>query len=187
MNLFRTAIFFDRDGTLIEHVPYLSDPEQVQLLPNTQKAIQLALENNVCLFLHTNQSAVGRGLCTLEDVLRCNERMLDLLQFGEIFAEVCIAPEVPEKPSRYRKPSPEFALEKMQQMHLLPDRVFYIGDRISDLLTAKAAGVRGIGVCTGLVDLRSELQSAYLESEFPLCDDVFHAVSLALSLCDTTL
>ena len=113
--------------------------------------------------------------------------MLELLQLGEIFSESCIAPESPDQPSRYRKPSPEFALEKMQQMHLLPDRVFYIGDRICDLLTAKAAGVRGIGVCTGLVDLRSELQSAYLESEFPLCVDLFHAVSLALSLCNTNL
>jgi histidinol phosphatase-like enzyme len=27
------ALIFDRDGTLIEHVPYLSDPAQVRLLP----------------------------------------------------------------------------------------------------------------------------------------------------------
>jgi D-glycero-D-manno-heptose 1,7-bisphosphate phosphatase len=178
----QTAIFFDRDGTLIEHVPYLSDPKHVQLLPATKKAIQLALENRCLLFLHTNQSAVGRGLCSIEEVQRCNEQMLDLLQLGDVFADVCVAPEVPDKPSKYRKPSPEFAIEKMRQMNLVPNQVFYIGDRVTDLLTAKAAGVRGIGVCTGLVDLKAELQSEGLGAEFPLCDDLLQAVSLALSL-----
>lgn len=181
----QTVIFFDRDGTLIEHVPYLSSPDQVRLLPATQQAIEMAVQRGSLLFLHTNQSAVGRGFCSIEDVHRCNDRMLDLIGLGNVFAEICIAPEAPDKPSKYRKPSPEFAIEKMQQLQLKANQVFYIGDRITDLLTAKAAGVRGIGVCTGLVDLVSELQTAGLQSEFPLCDDLFQAVKLALSLTNS--
>ena len=38
----RPAVFLDRDGTLIEHVHYLSDPAQVRLLPGAAEALQAA-------------------------------------------------------------------------------------------------------------------------------------------------
>lgn len=175
------AIFFDRDGTIIEHVPYLSCPNDVRLLPESRRALELASISDVKLFLHTNQSAVGRGMCSMEDVHRCNDRMLELLNLGNVFSDICIASEAPGCPSKYRKPSPNYALEKIKEFSLIPSRVFYIGDRITDLKTALAAGVRGIGVNTGLVDLNAELIEAGLSADFPVCSDLYQAVSLAMS------
>jgi len=161
----------DRDGTLIEHVPYLRDPGEVRLLPGVREAIADARAAGVRLFLHSNQSGIGRGWFSMDEVHACNERMVELLGFGHApFDRICIAPEAPDMPSRYRKPSPTFARELQQQFSLLPNEIAYVGDRGSDLATAHAAGTRGAGVATGLDDLRAELADLGLEQDFPVFD-----------------
>lgn len=55
------ALVLDRDGTLIEHVPYLHKPEDVRLLPGVREGLAAARAGGLTLFLHTNQSGVGRG------------------------------------------------------------------------------------------------------------------------------
>jgi D-glycero-D-manno-heptose 1,7-bisphosphate phosphatase len=153
------ALVLDRDGTLIEHVPYLCDPRQVMLLPGVCEGLHLALDAGLLLFLHSNQSGVGRGYFSVDAVDQCNRRMLELLDLGPApFSRICIAPEAPGQPSLYRKPSPLFAVEVMRDYHLAPHEMWYVGDRGSDLATAQAAGTCGVGVATGLEDLASELE-----------------------------
>ncbi|KAB2638716.1 MAG: HAD-IIIA family hydrolase [Verrucomicrobia bacterium] len=171
------ALIFDRDGTLIEHVPYLSDPAQVRLLPGVAAALQAALAAGARLFLHSNQSGVGRGLFDLAAVAACNQRLIELLDMGpQPFELICIAPETPNAPSAYRKPSPLFALEIMREFALPPEALCYLGDRGSDLATALAAGTRGVGIASGLDDLRAELQALGLTSEFPVFDSLGAAI-----------
>lgn len=171
------ALILDRDGTLIEHIPYLADPDDLRLLPGVRGALEHARILGVRLFLHSNQSGVGRGLFTTEAVDACNRRMLDLLGFGsDDFEQICIAPEHPDKPSVYRKPSPEFAREIMRETGLVPDEICYVGDRGSDLATARAAGTRGVGVATGLDDLRAELRSLGLADVYPVFDSLEEAI-----------
>lgn len=171
------ALILDRDGTLIEHVPYLSDPGDVRLLPGVREALQTACEAGAMLFLHSNQSGVGRGRFDLAAVNTCNQRLIELLDRGPVpFAQICIAPEAPDQPSAYRKPSPLFAREIMRDYGLSPERVCYIGDRGSDLATAHAAGTRGVGVATGLDDLRAELAALGLTGEFPVFDSLGEAI-----------
>jgi D-glycero-D-manno-heptose 1,7-bisphosphate phosphatase len=175
------ALILDRDGTLIEHVPYLCDPAEVRLLPGVREALQTALAAGIRLFLHSNQSGVGRGYFELAAVTACNDRLIELLDLGpQPFARICIAPEAPDQPSDYRKPSPLLAREIMRDFGLQPAAVWYLGDRGSDLATAHAAGTRGIGIATGLDDLRAELAALGLTAEFPVVDSIAAAVQLAL-------
>ena len=58
----RPAVFLDRDGTLIEHVQYLSDPARVRLLPGAAEALVRLGRAGFARVLVTNQSAIGRGL-----------------------------------------------------------------------------------------------------------------------------
>jgi len=175
------ALVFDRDGTLIEHVPYLADPAGVKLLPGARDAIGRARTAGLTLFLHSNQSGVGRGLFPLAAAEACNERMLELLGFpGEVFERVCIAPEAPGEPSVYRKPSPAFARELIRDFGYAPGEICYIGDRGSDLATAHAAGTRGVGVATGLDDLRAELEALGLLGDFPVFDSLDRAIRYLL-------
>ena len=137
------ALFLDRDGTLIEHVPYLHDPAGVVLLPGVREALLRAKEASIRLFLFTNQSGVGRRLFTLDDVEAVNGRMLDLLGLGaDLFTAICIAPEHPDEPSVYRKPSPRFIEETLALHRVDRDAAWMLGDSAVDWEAGLNAGIR---------------------------------------------
>lgn len=144
------ALFLDRDGTLIFDKHYLSDPAGVELIPGVTEALRQARQLGYRLFVLTNQSGIGRGLHKLEDVLRCNARMEQLLGLPPpVFDGVCIAPEGPDDPIVYRKPSPRYLLESIQRFNLDPQHCWMIGDREGDITTGLNAKVRVAAVCTG--------------------------------------
>ena len=62
----RSAIFLDRDGTLIEEVHFLRRLDQVRLLPGVPKALRDLRDGGFALVVLTNQSGVARGLLTEE-------------------------------------------------------------------------------------------------------------------------
>ena len=131
----------DRDGTLIEHEPYLHDPANVRLLPGTIEGLRLAKDAGYLIFLFTNQSGVGRGYFSLDDVTRVNRRMIELIGLGPLFTDVCIAPESPGTFSRYRKPSPQFINETVNTFQISLDQSWMIGDSKTDWEAGSAAGI----------------------------------------------
>jgi D-glycero-D-manno-heptose 1,7-bisphosphate phosphatase len=146
----RAALFLDRDGTLIRHVHYLHDPAGVELLPGVAAALAKAGALGYLLFLHTNQSGVGRGMFKLEQALACNERMIELLGLGaDVFADICVAPEAPGQPVVYRKPSPRFAQEMAKKHGLDLARCWMVGDYTADMETAFAAGMKAAALNGG--------------------------------------
>ncbi len=176
------ALILDRDGTLIAHVPYLADPAQVALLPGVREGLHAAAQAGVKLFLHSNQSGVGRGYFTLEHVEACNRRLIELLDLGATpFGRICIAPEKPDEPSKYRKPSPLFAREVAAEFAIPLDELCYVGDRGSDLEAAERAGTQGVGVSTGLENLRAEIAAADLARAYPIFDRFDLAIEHLLS------
>jgi D-glycero-D-manno-heptose 1,7-bisphosphate phosphatase len=169
-------VVLDRDGTLIRHVHYLCDPAQVELLPGVRSGLARLREAGCKLYLHTNQSGVGRGYFPLGAALRCNDEMLRQLDLGgQVFEDICVCPEAPDEVTGYRKPSPRFGLELLARNGLPAEAMCYVGDNMSDLMTAHAIGCQGIGVGTGVHDLSAELARAGLAGRFPVCasfDDV---------------
>ena len=144
------ALFLDRDGTIIEDTHYLHKPEEVRLLPGVAEALQIALDKEYTLFLFTNQSGVGRGYYTIEDAIACNNEMIQQLNLGtQLFKEICIAPETPEQPQEYRKPSPRFILEMLDKYSLDASKCWMIGDRLSDLEAGFNAQLKAAYVGTG--------------------------------------
>ena len=147
------ALFLDRDGTLIVDKVYLADPAGVELLPGALDGLCLARSRGYRLFLFTNQSGIGRGLHRLEDTLSVNARMEELLELPRpVFTEVCIAPEAPDQPVVYRKPSPRFILEMIAKHALDPTQCWMIGDSAADLGAGLAARIHVALVRTGKVD-----------------------------------
>jgi D-glycero-D-manno-heptose 1,7-bisphosphate phosphatase len=150
------ALFLDRDGTLIVDKVYLADPAGVDLIPGAADGLRRARALGFKLFLFTNQSGIGRGLHTLEDTHRVNARMEQLLGLpAPIFEAGCIAPETPDQPIVYRKPSPRFILEMISQHALDPAQCYMVGDSAADIGTALAAGIQPVALCTGKVDPRT--------------------------------
>ena len=157
-----TAIFADRDGTLIRHVDYLSDPDQVELLPGVQKSVQRLLQERVPFFILTNQSGVGRGYFPIEQVYACQQRLFELLEIEpREIAGWCIAPEAPGAEGGYRKPSPRFIVEACQQLGIEPSACHVIGDTLVDLQTAWAAGADAWALACG----KGELPEAHAGGE----------------------
>jgi D-glycero-D-manno-heptose 1,7-bisphosphate phosphatase len=146
----RKALFLDRDGTLILDKHYLKDPAGVELIAGVPEALQRAKQLGYALYLFTNQSGIGRGLYTLADTEACNRRMEELIGLpAPVFAGTCIAPEAPDQPPVYRKPSPRFILETMQQRGLEAANCWMVGDNLADVEAGLAANVSIAAVCTG--------------------------------------
>ena len=95
------AVFLDRDGTIIEDKDYLSGPEQVVIFPGATSALSRLQDAGFKLFIVTNQSGIGRGYYTMEDMHRVNARLLEELgRHGVHIEKIYFAPEAPEQPSR---------------------------------------------------------------------------------------
>ena len=75
----RRAAFLDRDGTIIEDVHYISNPDDVRLRPGAAEAIASLNDAGVTVVIITNQSGIARGLFTVEDYGRVHGRMAEML------------------------------------------------------------------------------------------------------------
>ena len=156
------ALFIDRDDTLIVDKVYLSDPAGVELLPGVPEALRHARELGYKLFLFTNQSGIGRGYYTIEDAHRVNARMEELIGLPRpLFVEIGIAPEAPEQPSLYRKPSPRFILEMIAKHELDPAQCIMVGDRESDIEAGLNAKISCAALCTAKVPAEKWRALAY--------------------------
>jgi len=153
------ALFLDRDDTLVRDAGYMSRPEQIEPLPGVAEALRDARAAGFRLHLVTNQSGIGRGYYTMADALACNRRLEEILGIG--FDGVCIAPERPDEPSRYRKPSPAYLLERIAADGLDPAACWMVGDKVSDLACGLAAGVRAALVARGATGAPREDAAAF--------------------------
>src|SRR6185503_10295750 len=147
----KRAVFLDRDGTLNVDRNYLSDPSQLELIPGVTKGLQRLAEEGYLLFIVTNQSGIGRGYYTREDMERVNARLRDeLAHAGVRLSEIYFAPEAPEVPSRGRKPSPEFLFDARDEFGVDLVASYMVGDKLIDLQCGWNAGVkRSLLVRTG--------------------------------------
>jgi D-glycero-D-manno-heptose 1,7-bisphosphate phosphatase len=140
--ILKRAIFLDRDGTLIKEKEYLRDPAQVEVFPEAFDSLQHVVAAGFTLFIVTNQSGVGRGYFTLADVDQVNARVIqEFQQHGVAFQKIYIAPEVPDQPSRGRKPSPQFLFDARDEFGIDLASSYMIGDKLIDLECGWNAGV----------------------------------------------
>ncbi|MFD6313188.1 D-glycero-alpha-D-manno-heptose-1,7-bisphosphate 7-phosphatase [Streptomyces nigra] len=150
------AVLFDRDGTLIEDVPYNGDPDRVRPLPAARPALDLLRAAGLHTGVVSNQSGIGRGLLTRDDVHRVNARA-DALLGGLDTWVYC--PHAPEAGCPCRKPRPGLVVEAARRLGVPPEHCAVIGDIGADVRAARAAGARGVLVPTA-VTLPAEIAAA---------------------------
>lgn len=159
----RPAVFLDRDDTLIENreLPWseigtprgdLCDPAYVRLLPGVREACERMVNADFVLVVVSNQGLVARGVGTLADVARTNERLLELLTSEPtgrpLIERVYVCPYHPngtvppynvEHP--LRKPAPGMILQATQELDLHLARSWLVGDAPRDIEAGQAAGI----------------------------------------------
>ncbi|QDU70709.1 D-glycero-alpha-D-manno-heptose-1,7-bisphosphate 7-phosphatase [Mucisphaera calidilacus] len=144
------AVFLDRDGTLIEDRDYLADPDGVVLLPGVIEGLQRLRDAGFTLAIATNQSGIGRGLMTHDDVDACHRRLIELLEPHDIrFAAIGSCPLATKIKSRRiiesyeRKPGPGMLITIAREHGIDLLRSWMVGDAERDLIAGRHAGCRG--------------------------------------------
>jgi HAD superfamily hydrolase (TIGR01662 family) len=140
------AVLFDRDGTLVEDVPYNGDPDRVRLVDGAADAVRRLRDAGIKVGVVTNQSGIARGLVTREQAESVDRRIEQLL--GPIDTwQLC--PHGPDDGCTCRKPLPGMVSAACDQLGVAPHEVAVIGDIGADLQAARAAGARGVLVPNG--------------------------------------
>ena len=143
-------VFLDRDGTLIVEKQYLRDPDEVVIEAGVVGGLALLRQHGHPLIVVSNQSGIGRGMFTLEDAQRVNDRVEALLLQDGIHLEGWyLCPHAPGVPCDCRKPAPGMAQAAARDLQLVLRGSFVVGDKQSDVELADAIGGTGILVTTG--------------------------------------
>jgi D-glycero-D-manno-heptose 1,7-bisphosphate phosphatase len=180
------AVFLDRDGTLIEERHFLRDPEQVAVFPGVPQALARLQAAQFKLIIVSNQSGVGRGLFTLADVEKVNARLLRVLARDKVeLAKIYVAPEAPEKPSRGRKPSPQFLFDARDEFKLDLAKCFMAGDKWIDLECGWNAGVQGCLLVRTGYGARTEQDHPEARERAVVVDNLEQAADWILSRADS--
>jgi rfaE bifunctional protein nucleotidyltransferase chain/domain len=136
-------VLLDRDGTLIRDASF--DPTQVELLPGVVEALRDLQAAGFRLCLVTNQQGIGLGYFGYREFVDSNRKLLGLLgKQGIAIAKIYFCPHSMADSCDCRKPAPGLILRALREQNMEPDRCFVIGDAVSDMEAAQAAG------CTGL-------------------------------------
>ncbi|MDF3287791.1 HAD family hydrolase [Streptomyces sp. RB6PN23] len=145
------AVLFDRDGTLIEDVPYNGAPERVRPMPGARQALSALRRHGIALGVVSNQSGIARGLLTPADVDAVRRRVEELLGPFDLWV---VCPHGPDDGCGCRKPAPGLIHTALAWLGVELDRTAVIGDIGADVDAARAAGVRGILVPNEKTDPR---------------------------------
>jgi D-glycero-D-manno-heptose 1,7-bisphosphate phosphatase len=146
----RRFVAFDRDGTIIAERHYLSDPEQVELLPGAAEGLRRMAAQGLGLIVVTNQSGVARGYFDLSRVDEVHQRMRQLLAAEGVRLDgIYICPHGPDENCPCRKPRPGLIHEAAEEFGFEPRECFVVGDKPCDIELGQAVGATTILVRTG--------------------------------------
>lgn len=178
----RPAVFLDRDGVLNENrADHVRTWEQVVFLPGVFQAMQRLAGSPFVVVVVTNQSAVGRGLMSVQTLAAINRGIVQQVQqAGGRIDALYACPHGPDAGCPCRKPRPGMLLQAAQDLTIDLERSYLVGDAVSDIEAGLAALCRPILVRTG----RGEKQMAGLAAtgleDVPVMADLGAAVAWIL-------
>lgn len=156
----RPAVFFDRDGVLVEEVFYPQtgeweaplQAEDVRLIPGAAAAMRRLAAVGYALVVISNQGGYAKGKTHLRALWLAHERFVALLADEQVVLDGAFYayghPDgvVPyfSGPSLDRKPGPYNLIIAAAQLDLDLSKSWMVGDRDTDIACARAAGVQAI-------------------------------------------
>jgi D-glycero-D-manno-heptose 1,7-bisphosphate phosphatase len=145
------VVLLDRDGVInVDRADFVRRPEDWEPIPGSGAAIARLNDAGIPVAVCSNQSGVGRGLMTREDLCRVHEAMTrSLADAGAHLDLVAVCPHAPDVGCSCRKPAPGLLRQAMTALGVSPALCYFVGDSERDLVAARAAGVRPVLVRTG--------------------------------------
>lgn len=156
----KAVVFLDRDGVLNVDKYLTYRPEQFALVDGVITGLSCLQALGFSFIVITNQSAVGRGQITEEDVVNFNQILVQTLYSHRIvIQDIFMCPHDPEfgigvyrQDCACRKPKPGMFFQAADKYGLRLTDCYYIGDKKSDVVAGFNAGCRTILVETGILD-----------------------------------
>jgi histidinol-phosphate phosphatase family protein len=151
------AVFLDKDGTLVEDVPYNVDPERIRLMPGAAEGLFLLHASGYRLFVVSNQSGVARGYFPEEALRAVEDRLRGLLaEFAVPLDGFYYCPHHPEGGEESyaidcdcRKPRPGLIRQAARDHGMDLSRSWVVGDILNDIEAGRRAGCRTVLVDNG--------------------------------------
>ena len=142
----RSAVFLDRDGTILVEKEYLADPAQAELVPGAADGLRRLGDAGYALVVVSNQSGIARGMYGAAEYRAVDARMKELLaEHGVAIAASYHCPHHPDfgGPCDCRKPKPGMFEQAIRELGLDPGRSWLVGDRLRDLEAGPGLGAAG--------------------------------------------
>jgi D-glycero-D-manno-heptose 1,7-bisphosphate phosphatase len=181
----RTGVFLDRDGTVTVERGYLSSPDDVELYPNSAKAIRLLNELEIPVVVVTNQSGIARGLLTEEKLEQIHAKLGFLLEArGAYLDGIFYCPHHPDfgppkfrRDCKCRKPATGMLEDASRELCIDLASSYVVGDKMTDVMLGKNAGCSSILVMTGFGKMEAEkLGASAIEGPDYVASDLLAAV-----------
>lgn len=180
----RPTVFLDRDGTVNAEVHYLSQPDQLRLLPTVSEAISMLNSIEIAVVIVTNQAGIARGYFPEHRLIEIHDHLKRML--AEQHAQLDGIYYCPHHPTaglgayrivcECRKPMPGMLTRAAADLELDLPRSLMIGDRESDLQAGANAGCQTALVTTGY----GRETSAAIDPKPLRCLGIFHSVGEAV-------
>ena len=144
-------VMLDRDGVLCHaRDGFVKHPGELQMIDGAAAAVAQLNGAGIKTALVSNQSVVGRGIIGADMLERIHEKLRSELAAGGARLDLLLTcTDAPGAPSERRKPAPGMLREALAHFRVAPHEAVMIGDQLTDLRAAQAAGVRPILVRTG--------------------------------------
>lgn len=176
-------VLLDRDGVINEDLPTgVQAPEQCVMIPRAAAGIGVLTRAGFICVVVTNQSVIGRGLVSNQELDTIHAKINDAVKSaGGNIAEFYVCPDHPDHATFRRKPRPGMLLEALEKYGAVPEKTAMVGDAISDMEAAHAAGCPRFLVRTGKGAMT--LASGKLSALHPveICEDLWDAAMRILA------
>ncbi|MBI2135317.1 HAD family hydrolase [Candidatus Woesearchaeota archaeon] len=161
------ACFLDRDGTITEDIGYAFKLEDLKIIPGVINGLKL-LSKEFIFIIITNQSGIGRGIHTEEDMHKFNKKLIEELKKSRIeIKKIYFCPHAPEQICDCRKPSVKYIKEAAKEFKIDVKGSWVIGDKPIDAEMGKNSGCRTVYMLTGQGKKRlNELKEKNIKPDF---------------------
>lgn len=175
-------VILDRDGVInINSQAYIKSATEWHPIPGSLAAIAQLKEAGLLVAIATNQSGIGRGYYTKEDLRQIHHKLATSLakRNGSIdHIEFC--PHAPEEDCECRKPKPAMLATIGKKFHIPPTETIFIGDSLKDIEAGQNYGCDTILVRTGY-GMETERQLSKLGWQLPILADLQTATQYILA------
>lgn len=172
------AVFIDKDGTLVEDVPFNVDPAKLRFTPHALEALRLWQGAGYRLVIITNQPGLARGLFSQGAVDGIQRELTDQLALAGITLDGFFAcPHHEQAACACRKPQPGLLLEAARRLDIDLEASWMVGDILNDVEAGHRAGCRSV-----LLDVGNETEwlSGPLREPELCCVDLLEAARATL-------